>query len=211
MDLKNVDGLIFDLDGTLWDASPACVLAWNETFKQTGFQGQFVTADFIRSVSGLRVEKIFSDYLSFIPENKYNDVLESYKKSEIVFVEKFGGKLFPDVKEVLTELSSRYKLFVVSNCLEGYIESFISFHKLQNIFTDFESAGKTSLPKSENIKLIVQRNGLKNAVYIGDTEWDQQAANAANIPFIHATYGFRKVEDAVLKINSLSDLPNLLK
>jgi phosphoglycolate phosphatase len=112
---------------------------------------------------------------------------------------------------VLSELAKRYKLFVVSNCLKGYIESFISFHKLGNIFTDFESAGNTGLPKGENIKLIIKRNSLKNPVYIGDTEWDQQAANAATIPFIHASYGFRKVESADRKISSLSELPEVLK
>ena len=211
MELKNVDGLIFDLDGTLWDASAACVLAWNETFNQTGNHGQSLDEDFIRSVSGLRIEKIFSDYLSFIPASKYSEVLETYKQNEIIYVEKFGGELFPKTKEVLTELSSRHKLFVVSNCLVGYIESFISFHKLENIFTDFESAGNTGLPKSENIKLIIKRNELQNPIYIGDTEWDQEAAKAANIPFIHATYGFRKVDGAENKIESLADLPELLK
>ncbi|HKP33078.1 MAG TPA: HAD family hydrolase [Chitinophagaceae bacterium] len=211
MSLSNTDSIIFDLDGTLWDASAACVMAWNETFDQTGNQGQTLTEDFVRSVSGLRVEKIFSDYLSFIPKNKYEEVLETYKQKEIIFIEKYGGKLFPETKRVLTEMSAKYKLFVVSNCLKGYIESFISFHKLENIFTDFESAGNTGLPKSDNIKLIIKRNSLKNPVYVGDTEWDQEAAKAANIPFIHATYGFRTVEGAEFEIDSLSELEEILK
>lgn len=211
MQLKQIDGLIFDLDGTLWDASAACVMAWNETFRQTGHEHQSLTEDFIRSVSGLRIERIFSDYLSFIPANKYNEILETYKKNEIIFVQKYGGALFPGAREVLTQLNSRYRLFVVSNCLVGYIESFISFHKLEGIFTDFESAGNTGLPKSENIRLIIQRNALKNPVYIGDTEWDQEAARAANIPFIYAAYGFRKVEGTRYRIDSLTDLTALLE
>jgi beta-phosphoglucomutase-like phosphatase (HAD superfamily) len=34
----NIDSIIFDLDGTLWDATIACSMAWNKSFEQCGFQ-----------------------------------------------------------------------------------------------------------------------------------------------------------------------------
>ena len=210
MQLKNVDSIIFDLDGTLWDASTACAKAWNKAFEQTGIFNFTLDEPKIRSFSGLPLEKIFSEHLQFIPPQKKEELHKLYKTNEDIFMKQFGGELFPYVEEVLTELKNNYKLFIVSNCLAGYIENFIEFHKLQNLFSDFESSGNTGLPKSENLKLIVERNKLKNAVFIGDTIWDQEAANKAGIPFIYAAYGFGKVETAELKIEELKHLKNLL-
>lgn len=43
------DGLIFDLDGTLWDASEACTVAWNLALTEAGVSSRVLTADNIRS------------------------------------------------------------------------------------------------------------------------------------------------------------------
>ena len=67
-------------------------------------------------------------------------------------------------------------------------------HDVEKFITDFECIGRTGKPKSENIKLIVERNHLQNPVYVGDTQWDCDAATAADVPFIFAAYGFGKVE-----------------
>ena len=51
---------------------------------------------------------------------------------------------------------------------------------------------------------------LKNPVYIGDTQGDANAANAANVPFIYAEYGFGEVEVFEDKIESFEDLLNII-
>ncbi len=210
MQLKNIDGILFDLDGTLWDASSSCAKAWNKAFKQTGILNFTLDEAKIRSFSGLPLEEIFSRHLKFIPTLKQKEVHELYKTNEDIFMKQFGGVLFPSVEEVLTELKNNYKLFIVSNCLAGYIENFIAFHKFSGLFTDFESSGNTGLPKSENLKLIMERNKLKNPVFIGDTIWDEEAAYKAGIPFIYAAYGFGKVEKAKIKIEELKQLEDFL-
>ena len=202
---KNIDSLIFDLDGTLWDASETCAKAWTELLTQLDITEYTIDAPSIRAVSGLSIDKVFKEHFTFIPENMRSKLLEAYKPKEAEYMKRFGGKLYPDVKNVLKDLSSRYKLFVVSNCLSGYIENFIAFHELNGVFMDFECSGKTGLPKSENIRSIVQRNELKNPVYVGDTVWDAEAAKSAGVPFIHAAYGFGQVEDA----NSIREFKDL--
>lgn len=52
------------------------------------------------------------------------------------------------------------------------------------------------MPKSENIKLIIERNNLKDAIYVGDTELDMEATFAAGIPFVFAEYGFGNVHNS---------------
>ena len=66
---------------------------------------------------------------------------------------------------------------------------------MHKYFKDWECIGRTGRPKGENIQLVVQRNGLKSPVYVGDTILDCQAAQQAGVPFIHASYGFGEVPD----------------
>ncbi|WP_339199685.1 HAD-IA family hydrolase [Solibacillus sp. FSL R5-0449] len=121
-------------------------------------------------------------------------------------MEKYGGVLYPNVENVLKELSQKYKLYIVSNCQDGYIESFYKYHKLEKYFLDFESHGRTAMSKGENIKLVIDRNNLLNQVYVGDTEGDLNAARYAKIPFIFAKYGFGQVSQYDNEIESLDEL-----
>lgn len=67
----------------------------------------------------------------------------------------------------MDRLSDTYDLFIVSNCQDGYIESFYEYHKLERYFKDYENPGRTGLSKGENIKLVIDRNNLDAPVYVG--------------------------------------------
>ena len=67
------------------------------------------------------------------------------------------------------------------------------------------------MDKGSNIKLIMERNGIKNAVYIGDTEGDERASRAAGIPFIYAAYGFGKAIQPDAVIAKITELPERVK
>ncbi len=108
--------------------------------------------------------------------------------------ERNGGKIFPNVKETLDELVKDYRLFIVSNCQKGYIEAFLRINGLEEYFEDTENAENTGLQKGENNKLVIERNNLKNPVYVGDTKGDARSAEFVGIPFVYAEYGFDTVE-----------------
>ncbi len=91
--------------------------------------------------------------------------------------------------------------------LDWYLQAFLSMplngsntsKTFRDIFVDSECFGRTQKPKAENIIAICQRNSLKNAIYIGDTESDRLAAMKAGVDFIHVSYRFGYVESANLK------------
>ena len=58
----------------------------------------------------------------------------------------------------------------------------------------------------------MERNGLKNPVYVGDTSGDAKSAKDAGIDFIYAAYGFGEVSDDsyVAKIESFAELSAIL-
>ena len=104
-----------------------------------------------------------------------------------------------------------YQLAVVSNCQRGYIDAFLASSGAGDLFLDYEEWERTGLTKGENIRLVMERNGYKKGIYIGDTKKDQEASIQAGIPFIHAAYGFGKSENPDGIINALTELPAALK
>jgi phosphoglycolate phosphatase len=76
---------------------------------------------------------------------------------------------------------------------------------------DFENFGRTGKGKSDNIRLIVERNQLDQAVYIGDIQGDFDSTREAGLPFIHARYGFGIIDEEVPYINGLKELPEVVE
>ncbi|MDD6293931.1 MAG: HAD family hydrolase, partial [Eubacteriales bacterium] len=54
-----------------------------------------------------------------------------------------------------------------------------------------------------------ERNNIKNAAYVGDTQGDANAAKIAGIDFIYAEYGFGNVEEYTFAIKKFKDLLTL--
>ncbi len=199
------DSIIFDLDGTLWDASETVVRAFNDSIQAIGFDIN-LTSQTVRDFSGMKMDDIFTQYFSFVPKGKLKEFETIYAEKESQYLQQFGGELFPKVKETLEKLVGNYQLFIVSNCMKGYIENFIEFFSFEDLFEDFECFGNDGLPKDKNIRMIVERNNLQNPVYVGDTIWDKESSEKAGVDFIHAAYGFGKIENPKVQIQNFEDL-----
>lgn len=208
---KQYDALIFDLDGTLWEAIECCMKANEYVRNKYPDITKQITREQVENSMGKAIDEIADMYYGYLPKSKaieYNK--EAFNKT-IEYLLQEGGTLYENTKNTILELSKKYKLYIVSNCIEGYIESFFETSKLHDCFADYESNGGTGLTKGENIKLVIERNKIKNAIYIGDTIKDKEAADFANIPFIFASYGFGNVEEYEYKIDDIAELINVLK
>ena len=202
------DGLLFDLDGTLWDSvDPICV-SWNGALAKLAprYAGT-VTRERITPCMGMQLPDILRRLAPELDPDTAQSVLDQILSQENAYVAANGGVLFPGVAETLDLLSRRYPLFIVSNCQDGYIEAFFQAHGLGKYFRDYENPGRTGLPKGDNIALVVRRNGLKNPLYIGDTQGDYNAASAAGVPFLHAAYGFGSIDRPVPAAGAFTDIP----
>ena len=89
---------------------------------------------------------------------------------------------------------------------EGYIEKLFSFTGIGPFVKDYLCAGMTGKNKGENLKLLMEKENLKNCIYVGDTRMDEVACRYAGIPFIWAAYGFGKTEKPDAVLYSFSDL-----
>lgn len=204
------DSVIFDLDGTLWDFTETCAEAWNIAIELQGVSFRSITSKDIRSIMGLTHDYIFQKIFPDIPVNPREELAQECYKQEVLLIRQKGGSLYPYIESGLKKLKKEYPLFIVSNCQQEYLNSFMKWSNLEDIFQDSECAGNTGKEKADNIELLSARNGLENAVYIGDTTGDQEAALQANVAFIHANYGFGTILDKCQRVNSFEDLVNLL-
>lgn len=204
-------GLIFDMDGTLWDSSEQVAGSWNEKVRELGYSRPDITKNDIMSIMGLTMDKIADIIFGDLPKDERMKLLDLCGQNENNYLSKNGGNLYPDIEATLIRLKEKYNLFIVSNCQSGYIEAFLQFYGFGKYFDDIECYGNNLKEKGDNIALIVSRNSLDKAYYIGDIQGDYDATMKAGIDFIHAAYGFGKIAQSVPELMRFSDLPDLLE
>ncbi|MDD3243966.1 MAG: HAD family hydrolase [Eubacteriales bacterium] len=188
------ESFIFDLDGTLWDSCDAVVQAWNQVLRQRGMT-RVITREDIAGIMGLTCDAIGKKMFPQMPLEAWHEMFKACNRTEQALLRRRGGRLYEGLEDTLAALNAAgHRLFLVSNCEDGYIDSFYTAHGLECYFADYEYAGRTGHPKGDNIRLIMERNGVTSAAYVGDTQGDCDAAQAAGIPFVYAAYGFGSVD-----------------
>ncbi|GAB3203762.1 phosphoglycolate phosphatase [Pontibacter aydingkolensis] len=206
---STLDSIIFDLDGTLWDSTETIAIAWQKALDQLGMSDKSITAETVRGLAGMPYDAIYDKLFPDLKGEKREKLKQLCARLELETLQERGGVLYPEVKETLEFLKGKYKLAIVSNCQSGYIETFLEHHSLHAYFTDHECYGNKGMSKGENIREVVSRNNLQQAVYIGDTTGDYEASQIAQVPFILAAYGFGTVEVEVESIKQFADLKHL--
>ena len=199
-------GIIFDMDGTLWDSAAGVAESWNEAILAYGYERKPLTAGDIQSVMGKTMEDIADILFPELNVMQRKELLDLCCRLENDDLRRHGGVLYPDIRKTMEKLKVNYHLYIVSNCQAGYIEAFLDYYKFHDLIEDIECYGNNDKPKGENIALLYQRNNLEDAVYVGDIQGDYDASMSAGVRFIHAGYGFGKVEADVPEIQKFSDL-----
>lgn len=190
------DGLILDVDGTIWNTTGIVAEAWNKVIDEKYPKVPHVTADILKGQFGKTMDVIADNLFGVLSiEEKQELMKECCRSEQAALIQNNTDITYTGVLQTLKELSQDIPLFIVSNCQSGYIELVIKKNLLTKFIKDFECFGNTGKPKDENIRLIVQRNNLKKPVYIGDTQGDYEACKKAEVPFIWAAYGFGVPED----------------
>ena len=205
--------MIFDIDGTLWNTTGVVARAWTEAVKESGIEelkDLLITDKMLQKEFGKPMDEIADDLFGDIDPVKKADLLKRCCELEHKAIEDNKDDLtYKGVRETLRELAKDNKLYIVSNCQDGYIELVIRKNNIADIITDYECFGRTGLLKADNIKLVIERNGIDKAYYIGDTLGDRNSAKEAGCEFVFADYGFGEVKDADYIIYSFTDMLSL--
>lgn len=203
-------GIIFDMDGTLWDSAENVAESWNLAIRKSGIREKVVTAQDIQGVMGKTMDVIADILFAELPKEARMKLLDSCCAMENDYLREHGGVLYDKVPETMEKLRSQgYHLYIVSNCQKGYIEAFLDYYGLWEQVEDIECYGNNLKQKGENIRLVVMRNDLDAAVYVGDIQGDYDASRMAGVNFIHAAYGFGTIDAQVSEIHAFAQLADL--
>ena len=170
-----------------------------------------MTLEEVRSYMGKTVEEIAAAALPTVPEEQRVAIFNQCCIEELPWLTEHPGTIYPQVPQVLRQLAQNHPLYIVSNCQDGYIQTFLQVSGLGDCFVDFTCSGMTGLGKGSNIRLLMEKHQITRAVYVGDTQGDYNACQKAQVPFIHASYGMGTVEQPVPCINCFAELPAALE
>ena len=204
------EALIFDIDGTLWDSRDLVAKGYNQQLHREGLDHLQVNAEQFLPLFGKVAEDIADVLFPSIPAPERYALMFRCMDAEEVYMKNNPCEVgYPGVKETLEALSKRHRLFIVSNSQKGYPELCMEKLGLNSLFQGHLCYGDTGTEKGLTIRALMEKHQITDAVYIGDTLADQQAADLAGIGFIWCSYGFGKAEHFDAKIDSFPQLLEL--
>lgn len=201
--------IIFDLDGTLWETLEQTYISANEVAAKYPFVKN-IPRNTIAQCMGYTVEECAELYIPYLARDIRLPIFLEMLEHHVKYLNEYGGNIYPNLENILKELREKYFLGIVSNCGSNYIEAFLNSSNLGKYFLDYIAAGKEQMSKGNAIIKLMQRNGIDQAIYVGDTLKDYQASEIANISFVHAKYGFQPNLNCNYSINNIKELPILL-
>jgi phosphoglycolate phosphatase len=203
--MQKPDSLIFDMDGTLWDAVDTYANSWNLVFEKLDIK-RTLGRDDLMQLMGMEGKKLTKVLMPDFDDDRAQGIYMDVNETRRQILPTSGGVMYSGVTAGIKQLATKYKIFILSNCAIGIIPLFINWAGIADDVTDFMAYGQNNMPKHHNMRLLIDKHELKSPVYIGDTNGDAEQTRMAGIPFIFVTYGFGKTDDYELKFDDFESL-----
>jgi HAD superfamily hydrolase (TIGR01509 family) len=187
---------ILDIDGTLVDTNYQHAIAWYRALRQ---HDQAVPVWRIHRHIGMGGDKMVTALCGEQVEEEQGDDIRAAEKplymAMIEEVEPFAGAR--ELIEVLKEAGHRVVL--ASSAKEDEVEHYLDLLDARDLADDWTSSGdvEETKPAPDLVQTALEKEGAEpsDAVMIGDTPWDIEAAEKAGLPTIAVlTGGFSEAE-----------------
>lgn len=204
--------LIFDLDGTLFQAHTVTIPATQETFRAFGLP--IPSAAQIIPFFGRPASEWRPWLRAQCPPELADQVIAAVDRRELEMVAE-GGQLYPGVREALAVLRTVVAhMAICSNGPRPYVEGVLGGQDLAALFDTVRYRMDDGKDKPRMVAELLQRVGARPAVVIGDRWDDVAAAHANGLPAIGAAYGYGSREELVeadVLAHAPAELPGLVR
>jgi len=178
--------VLFDIDGTLVDSNDAHAWAWVEAFAENNVRVEFVK---VRRAIGMGGDKLMPE-VSGVEEDSPLGQRVSKRRREI-FKTKYLPKLkpFPGSRELVAEVKTRrLKAVAASSAKRDELKALLEIAGAEALFDDMTSSddAEQSKPEPDIVHAALKKAGApaREAVMIGDTPYDVEAAGRAGVAII---------------------------
>lgn len=195
-----VTSYIFDIDGTLVDSNELHVDSWDQAFRKFGKQ---FPREQLKAQIGKGSDQYLPEFLSREEIEKFGKELDEYR-SELFRDEYLPRvKAFPKVRELFEKIRADKKRIVLASSGKKedtrYYIDFLGVGELIEGYTSGDDADR-SKPAPDIFTASLEEVGdvePKDAIAVGDTRFDVEAAGKAGVSTIALTCG--GTEEKVLR------------
>ncbi len=201
--------IIFDVDGVLVDSKNANVAFFQALLTKAGYPN--TCREDILACFHLPLWQSLEKLLNTKDKQEIQRIFEmahdsSLRSSDLL---EFPEKL----DEMLEELHKKYRLAIVTSRIKVGVEDIFSAKKIKHLFDEVVSFEDYENPKPHPEPLQVALRKLKievdEAIYIGDSKSDVEAAKAAGVKCVFLSS--QGHNDAAVRIERLTDLLEVLE
>ena len=177
---------IFDVDGTLIDSVDFHALAWHEALSRFGHQASFAE---VRAQIGKGGDHLLPVFLTHDERDDHGSALEQWQSQR--FKTEYMGliKPFSAVPELLERVrGTGLAIAVASSAKQDELDEYLEIAKIKHLVDAATTSddAERSKPSPDIFQCALDKLGISatNAVAIGDTPYDAEAAGKIGIETI---------------------------
>jgi len=186
-----VQAVIFDLDGTVVDSNDLHVEAWQEAFRRHG--KEFPAKELHRHI-GKGGDKYLPEFLSTTELRTFGAELEEFRAD--LFKRKYLERVqpFPRVKELFQRIREDGKrIALASSGSDAEVTHYVKLAELGDLIeaqtTKSDVANSKPSPDVFTSALSLLHVQAQEAIVVGDTPYDVQAAKKIELPTVAVLCG----------------------
>jgi HAD superfamily hydrolase (TIGR01509 family) len=191
---RQIDAVIFDLDGTLVDSQPAVLRATKEALGRFGIE---VSDQEVRDKFGGGSRNIMSYFLvRELGEAKAEEHIDEAVEAKNTLQTEYSTEvaILPGVRELLSQLKDDGFAIAIATMGAGDVaRRVLSHNQIDDYFAVVLTVDDVTKPKPDPEILIMAAEKLNveisRSLYVGDSNHDLGSAEAAGMPFVLADTG----------------------
>ena len=200
--------LLFDFDGVIVDSIDVCMKRVIDVCKEQGYSKIATKKDFLSLYDNNFYENLVK---RGVPKEEVPNLIKEF---HIELREQRRIKLFSRMKEVLKELSTHNKIFIVTSNFTKPVKEFLKINCI-DCFEEVLGADKET-SKVKKMNYVKSKFKGYELFYIGDTKGDIIEGKKAGVKTIAVSWGWHSEEKLKkakpdIMIHSPNELINLFK